>query len=48
MEAQNTMNTENNLKKEEQNQRKPIMFFKEIEKSILKFITGETEFLKQS
>ena len=37
MEAQNTTNTENNLKKEEQNWRKPIMPFKEIEKSILQF-----------
>ena len=38
MEAQNTMNTENSLKKEEQNWRKPIMLLKETEKSILKFM----------
>lgn len=41
MEAQNTTNTENNLKKEEQNWRKPIMPFKEIEKSILKFMLSQ-------
>lgn len=41
MEAQNTTNTENNLKKGEQNWRKPIMLFKEIEKSILKFMLSQ-------